>query len=82
MENFLKVTLQKQNELEYFCFLARHQTTFTPTCNFHSPGFTAAYCTYVLLDLHSSKVVALWVAQKNMVSLEQLLQDKFSNCVN
>ena len=50
--------------------------------NFRSPGFTAAYCTYVLLDLHSTKVVALWVAQKNMVIVEQLLPDKLPICVN
>ena len=30
-------------------------------------GFTAYYCNYVFLDLQSSKVLAFWVADKNMV---------------
>ena len=34
-------------------------------------GFSASYCTYVLMDLHGSKVVGLWVAQKHMVSRTQ-----------
>ena len=34
-------------------------------------GFCASYCTYNLMDLHSNKVVGIWVAQKNMVNIAQ-----------
>ena len=35
---------------------------------FDSPGFTAYYCTYYVLDLSTKKVLALWVATKEMVT--------------
>ena len=36
---------------------------------FDSPGFTAYYCTYYVLDLSTKKVLALWVATKEMVTM-------------
>merc|ERR1719154_21500 len=34
---------------------------------FDSPGFTAAYCTYTVQDLHSNAVIGLYVAHKHQV---------------
>ena len=44
------------------------QTKLAGDGQFDSRGFSASYCTYVILDLNSSKVLAIWVAEKSMVS--------------
>ena len=45
-------------------------------------GFSAAYCSYLFLDLNSSKVLALWVAEKSMVRLYILSVSKYSLTFN
>ena len=38
---------------------------------YDSPGFSAYYCTYFVLDLVTKKVVGLWVATKQMVFMKE-----------
>ena len=41
---------------------------------FDSPGFTARYCTYYLMDLSDRSIIALWVAIKHQVSSSSAME--------